>query len=90
MNAHSSTPTSSSTPSTRRLRSIQRRRRCTSECYVDHLERVVDLARKLQIGRADVLNLSTAATMIGAGVDTVYTFDSSVFSRVAGITVRSP
>ncbi len=56
----------------------------------DHLERVVELARTLQIGRTDVFDLSTAATMIGAGVDTVYTFDPSVFGRVPGITVRTP
>ncbi len=56
----------------------------------DHLQRVVDLARKLHVGRADVFDLSTAATMIGAGVDTVYTFDPAVFGRVPGITVRTP
>ncbi len=56
----------------------------------DHVERIVPLAKDLGIKGPEVFDLAIAATMLGAGVGTVYTYDSTVFSRVPGITVRTP
>ena len=54
------------------------------------VERIVSLAKELGIKGPEVFDLAIAATMLGAGVSTVYTYDSTVFSRVSGIQVRTP
>jgi predicted nucleic acid-binding protein len=56
----------------------------------DHLSRVTSLAKSLGIGRALVYDLALAVTMLDAGISTVYTFDDTVFSKVPGITVKTP
>ena len=56
----------------------------------DHLSRVVAFAKTLEIGRAHVYDLALAVTMLDAGVTTIYTYDDTVFSKVPGITVKTP
>jgi toxin-antitoxin system PIN domain toxin len=56
----------------------------------DHVERLVALAKSLGVKGPEVFDLAIAVTMLGAGVSTVYTYDSRLFGRVRGITVREP
>lgn len=56
----------------------------------DHAHRVVSLAKTLGIGRAQVYDLALAVTALDARVTTVYTYDSTVFSKVPGIIVKEP
>jgi predicted nucleic acid-binding protein len=49
-----------------------------------------ELGRSLGVKAQDVFDLSLAITALDAGVSVVYTFDPAVFSRVSGITVRTP
>ncbi len=54
---------------------------------------VADLAAQgqaLGIKGPQVFDLAIALTALGAGVHTIYTYDSSVFSNVPGITAREP
>jgi len=56
----------------------------------DLVARAIALGRELGIRGPHVFDLAIAVTMLGAGVSTVYTYDSGVFARVEGITAREP
>ena len=55
--------------------------------YLDKLEQ---LATILQPKGAEVFDLSIAATMLAAGINEIYTYDSAVFGKVPGLVVRTP
>jgi len=56
----------------------------------DFVTNLVVQGRALGIGGPQVFDLAIALTALGAGIGTVYTYDSTVFSKVPGITVREP
>ena len=56
----------------------------------DLYARASKLAQSLKVARQDVFDLAIAITALYGDVSIVYTFDTSVFSRVPGMTVRTP
>jgi hypothetical protein len=56
----------------------------------DHVNRLMALGRTLDVKGPELFDLSIAVTGLGADVHTVYTFDDKIFSKVPGITVRTP
>lgn len=51
---------------------------------------VMRLSQSLGVAGAEIHDLAIAATALQRGVSTVYSYDARVFSRVPGLTVRTP
>jgi predicted nucleic acid-binding protein len=56
----------------------------------DLYQRASVLGRRLGLKMQDVFDLAIAITALESGVGIIYSYDSAVFSRVPGITVRVP
>ena len=57
---------------------------------IDLFARVATLGRTLGMKAQEVFDLAIGITAVEAGVGIVYTYDSTVFSRVPGLIVREP
>lgn len=56
----------------------------------DDIREVGRLAESLNFSGAKIFDLSIAVTALRASVTVIYTYDDAVFSRVPGLTVRTP
>jgi predicted nucleic acid-binding protein len=56
----------------------------------DLITRWLDLARQQQATRGAIFDLLLAATVLGNGISRIYTFNTSDFDRIPGLTVATP
>ena len=56
----------------------------------EDMPQVASLSQELELSGPKVFDLAIAVTALGAGIDTVCTYDSSVFARVPGLKVVQP
>jgi predicted nucleic acid-binding protein len=56
----------------------------------EDMPQVAALSEKLELSGPKGFDLAIAVTALGAGIDTVCTYDSSIFARVPGLKVVEP
>jgi len=57
---------------------------------VEDIERVASLSQELNLAGPKLFDLGIAVSALGAGINTVYTYDTSVFGRIPGLHVVEP
>ncbi len=56
----------------------------------DFADRMAALARVVTPIGPEIYDLAIAVTALAAGITDIYTYDTSVFGRVPGVTVKAP